>query len=128
LVGLVALAAFACGDDSLTGGGGSNQGGDGTGNNTAEGGGGRTSEGGTPNTGGNPPEGGGGSNEGGAGGQPPAEPAPPGNALVSAGDYVTSPNYKLVFTMGQPTQNQSKMTSPNFRLQGGLIGATGNLP
>jgi hypothetical protein len=47
---------------------------------------------------------------------------------VGAGDVCKSPQYKLVFTMGQPTQNQTKTTSPSYRLQGGLIGANGSLP
>lgn len=122
------LLAAACGDDT-----------DGTGASSAGGQGGQPS-GGEGGTGGPLTQGGGGSGgsvtdggggvggEGGSGGAPPVEPGPPGNALVSAGNYVTSPNYKLVFTMGQSTINQSKLNSPNYRLQGGLIGATGNLP
>jgi hypothetical protein len=34
----------------------------------------------------------------------------------------------MVFTFGQPTQNQGKTTSPGYRMQGGLIGANGSLP
>ena len=128
LVAGFACVSFACGDDGTNPSGGSSQGGEG-GQQTSNGGGGQTSTGGTMNTGGSTTDGGGGAGgEGGAGGSPPADPGPPGNALVSAGEYVTSPNFKLVFTMGQSTQNQSKMSSQNFRLQGGLIGATGNLP
>jgi hypothetical protein len=40
----------------------------------------------------------------------------------------TSPSFRMVFTLGQPTQNQGVYTSTNFRLQGGLIGANGNPP
>ena len=47
---------------------------------------------------------------------------------VSGGEVSKSPNYKMVFTFGQPTQNQGKSTSPAHRLQGGVIGATGSLP
>lgn len=67
---------------------------------------------------------------GGAGGQGGAPPAngPPGTELVSAGEISTSPSYVLVFTLGQPTQNQGKTTSPGYRLQGGLAGANGSLP
>jgi len=47
---------------------------------------------------------------------------------VNSGTVATSPNFRMVFTMGQPTQNQGTYTSANFRLQGGLIGANGNPP
>ncbi|MDI3291903.1 hypothetical protein [Polyangium sp. 15x6] len=66
--------------------------------------------------------------EGGSGGAPFVPPGPPGNETVSAGDVMRSPRYKMVFTLGQPTQNQSKTTSPSYRMQGGLIGANGSLP
>jgi hypothetical protein len=45
---------------------------------------------------------------------------------VSGGEVSKSPNYKMVFTFGQPTQNQGTTTSPSYRVQGGLIGATGS--
>lgn len=48
--------------------------------------------------------------------------------VVSAGRVVKSPRYRMVFTLGQPTQNQGKTTSPSYRMQGGLIGANGSLP
>jgi hypothetical protein len=67
------------------------------------------------------------SGTGGAGGSAET-PHPPATELVGAGDVCKSPQYKLVFTMGQPTQNQTKTTSPSYRLQGGLIGANGSLP
>ncbi|PCC71147.1 hypothetical protein SAMN02745121_04889 [Nannocystis exedens] len=47
---------------------------------------------------------------------------------VNSGTVATSPNFRMVFTLGQPTQNQGIYTSDNFRLQGGLIGANGNPP
>jgi hypothetical protein len=47
---------------------------------------------------------------------------------VSAGEVSKSPNYKMVFTFGQPTQNQGKTTSPGYRMQGGLVGANGSAP
>jgi hypothetical protein len=34
----------------------------------------------------------------------------------------------MIFTLGQPTQNQSRTTSPSYQMQGGLIGANGSLP
>ncbi|KYF64871.1 hypothetical protein BE15_28655 [Sorangium cellulosum] len=48
--------------------------------------------------------------------------------VVSAGQVVRSPGYRMVFTLGQPTQNQGKTTSPSYRMQGGLVGANGSLP
>jgi len=53
---------------------------------------------------------------------------PPSTEIVNAGTTSTSPNYKAVYTLGQSSSNQGKMTSPGFRAQGGLIGATGTLP
>lgn len=47
---------------------------------------------------------------------------------VNSGTVAISPNFRMVFTLGQPTQNQGVYTSTNFRLQGGLIGANGNPP
>lgn len=47
---------------------------------------------------------------------------------VNAGHLVTSPNFRLVFTLGQPTQNQATTSSPNFKLRGGLVGANGSPP
>ncbi len=48
--------------------------------------------------------------------------------VVNGGTVASSPNFRMVFTIGQPTQNQGTYTSDNFRLQGGLIGANGNPP
>jgi len=86
-----------------------------------------TSTGSTSGTGGGGGSGGSGGS-GGDGGMPPAEPGPPGMDIVSAGDVMKSPSYRMVFTLGQPTQNQSKTTSPRYRMQGGLIGANESLP
>jgi len=72
--------------------------------------------------------GGGGSGGGGAGGSSSADYGPPSSETVSAGEVSKSPKYKMVYTLGQPTQNQGKSTSPAHRLQGGVIGATGSLP
>jgi cytoskeletal protein RodZ len=47
---------------------------------------------------------------------------------VNGGTKASSDNFTMVFTVGQPTQNQGVYTSTNFRLQGGLIGANGNPP
>jgi hypothetical protein len=48
--------------------------------------------------------------------------------FVSGGSYMKSTNYSMVYTVGQPTQIQTTTTSPSYRMQGGLIGATGSLP
>lgn len=72
----------------------------------------------------------GGGGEGGAGGQGGqggvADHGSPATETVTAGDVSKSANYKMVFTFGQPTQNQGKTTSPSYGMQGGLIGATGS--
>jgi hypothetical protein len=66
------------------------------------------------------------SGAGGGGGSAPAGKG--ATELVSSGTVAKSASYRLVFTLGQPTQNQGKMTSANHRLQGGLVGATETLP
>jgi hypothetical protein len=53
---------------------------------------------------------------------------PSATQSVGAGQVVTSQNYKMVFTFGQPTTNQDKSTSANRRLRGGLQGANGSGP
>ncbi len=65
--------------------------------------------------------------EGGSGGGQSAQ-GHPASGFVNAGDTVKSPHYKMVFTLGQSTQNQSKTTSKSYRMQGGLVGAEGSLP
>ncbi|MFO0551301.1 MAG: hypothetical protein U0271_23125 [Polyangiaceae bacterium] len=124
-------AVLACGDDTNTGGSGGN-----AGNPNQGGQGGQPSQGGTMNQGGGGSPGTGGmggmtggtGGMGGEGGGPVITPGPPGQTFVSAGGVVTSPNYKLVYSMGESTINANKMSSPSYRLQGGLVGATGTLP
>ncbi len=53
---------------------------------------------------------------------------PSATQVVGAGETATSQNYKMVFTLGQPTTNQDKSTSANRRLRGGLQGANGSSP
>lgn len=66
---------------------------------------------------------------GGAGGRPEVgDRSVAASDMVSAGKVVRSPSYRMVFTLGQPTQNQGKTTSPSYRMQGGLVGANGSLP
>lgn len=55
-------------------------------------------------------------------------PHPPATEAVSAGERAKSTHYSVVYTFGQPTQNQDKATSPSYRAQGGLVGANGSLP
>jgi hypothetical protein len=43
--------------------------------------------------------------------------------VVSAGATVHSANYQMVFSLGYPTQNQNMSKSPNYTLQGGVVGA-----
>jgi hypothetical protein len=47
---------------------------------------------------------------------------------VNGGTVATSDNFRMVFTLGQPTSNQGTYKSANFRLQGGLVGANGSPP
>jgi len=47
---------------------------------------------------------------------------------VSAGNVVKSSNYRMVFTLGQPTPQQTTTTSAKYKMRGGLIGATGTPP
>lgn len=68
----------------------------------------------------------GGGGEGQGGGAAPARV--PTSETVTAGEVAKSARYRMVFTLGQPTQDQSTTTSPRYRMQGGLIGATGSLP
>lgn len=44
---------------------------------------------------------------------------------VNAGEAVASENFRMVFTLGQPTTNQGTYDSPSFKLRGGLVGAIG---
>jgi hypothetical protein len=66
--------------------------------------------------------------EGGQGGSIMGNHGPGAQNIVSSGKVSTSANYKLVWTMGQSTQNQSKMSTTKFQLQGGLVGANGSVP
>ncbi len=48
-----------------------------------------------------------------------------GAGLVSSGEVMRSPSYRMVSTLGQSSIHQTVMRSAGFRLRGGLIGATG---
>jgi len=47
---------------------------------------------------------------------------------VNGGTVASSTNFRMVFTLGQPTASQGTYNSANFRLQGGLVGANGSPP
>ncbi|WP_437281479.1 hypothetical protein WME90_13235 [Sorangium sp. So ce375] len=70
-------------------------------------------------------DGGGGAGQGG-GAQAPRRAG--ATETVTAGEVARSSRYRMVFTLGQPTQNQGTSTSPKVRMRGGLIGANGSLP
>ncbi len=53
-----------------------------------------------------------------------ADPGHAATAFVNAGNVSTSPNYQLIWSFGQETQNQNLMDSASFTLHGGLIGAS----
>lgn len=109
---LVATLVVACGDESQSS------------NNASSG----SSSSGAGGHGGSGGSGSGGGGMGGAGGGQAIPPGPPAMQIVNAGNTMKSPSYRMVHTLGQPTQNQGKTTSPSYRMQGGLIGANGSLP
>jgi hypothetical protein len=66
------------------------------------------------------------SGTGGAGGN-----APPGHdatETANAGTVVKNAEYRMIFTLGQPSLGQQKAAAGGLRVQGGLIGATENTP
>ena len=46
-------------------------------------------------------------------------------SLVGAGGVMRSPSYRMVSTLGQSTIHQTVMRSTGFRLNGGVVGASG---
>jgi hypothetical protein len=62
--------------------------------------------------------------DGGAGSTRP----PSASEMVAGGQTSASQNFKMVYTFGQPTQNQDKSSSPHQTLRGGLTGANGSQP
>lgn len=89
---------------------------------SGQGGAGGGGQGGQGGTGG----GGAGGGAGGEGGGMIAVPGKSGGSLVSAGQVVKSQKYQLVFSMGQSSPVQSNVKSPNYQMNGGVIGATGS--
>ncbi|HRI66507.1 MAG TPA: hypothetical protein PK156_19800 [Polyangium sp.] len=84
--------------------------------------------GGTGGVGGTGGIGGAGGAGGSGGGNPLVIPGHQGMEIVNGGQFMKSPNYSMVYTVGQPTQIQTTTTSPSYVMRGGLIGATGSLP
>jgi hypothetical protein len=129
VIGALASACGGSGETNATSSGTTNT--EATSSSTSSSGTGGTGGKGTGGTGGTNTGGTGGTNTGGMGGTGGAAMGPHGpqaSQLVNSGDVVKSPSYKMVFTLGQPTQNQTKTTSPSYRMQGGLVGANGTLP
>lgn len=118
VLGALAFATPGCGggDTNTSGTGGTgNSGGGGNGGTGGSTGGTGGSTGGTGgSTGGT----------GGAGGS--ADPGAQGSAFVNAGGKAKSANYQMVFTLGQSTPTQSRVSSASYKMQGGIIGATGS--
>ncbi len=132
LAGAVGVAVFSpgCGGDDSTSPRTSTSSSSGS-TGTGQGGGGGTGQGGagggtttTTTTTSTGTSGGG----GGAGGGAAENHGPPATETVSAGETSKSASYRMVFTFGQPAQNQGKTTSSSYRMQGGLVGANGSLP
>ncbi|HRI68243.1 MAG TPA: hypothetical protein PK156_28635 [Polyangium sp.] len=65
---------------------------------------------------------------GGGGGNEVVDRGHSATEMVTAGEFAKSQKYKMVFTFGQPSQNQAKMMSSSYRMRGGLVGATGSVP
>jgi hypothetical protein len=122
---LFVVAISGCGSDPTQGTSVSSSGSSESGSVSSSGssGGGSGGEGGAGGTGGA-----GGEAGAGGGGGAPVGNGPGATDMVSAGNYIQSQKYKMAFTLGQSTQNQTKTTSSNYRMQGGLIGANGSLP
>lgn len=125
VIALALSIGFGCSDDDATGGGG--QGGEGSGGRPGTGGGTTaTVETTTSSSSSSSSTGGGMGGSGGEGGGTTSDAGHEGSELVSAGEVCESPEYRLVYTLGQPTTNQQTMNSTGYRLQGGFVGATGS--
>jgi hypothetical protein len=59
------------------------------------------------------------------------EPAVPGHSTsqtVSSGHRISSRRFTMVYTLGQSTSLSATHVSPNYTIQGGLIGASASSP
>jgi len=56
-------------------------------------------------------------------------PAPvySGSSLVNSGTRSNSTNFRMFSTLGQSSQHQQSMRSPNYVLRGGLVGVVGGI-
>lgn len=61
---------------------------------------------------------------GGSGGGMTGDNGVQATETVSGGQVSKSTKYKMIHTLGQPTQNQGTSTSGKYQVKGGLIGAT----
>src|SRR5271154_1219414 len=59
---------------------------------------------------------------------PPVVLGPSVTDFVSAGTVATSPQYKVVYTLGQATPDQGVSTSATHVDNGGLVGAMNGVP
>ena len=124
-IAVVAVAGPGCGGDGTGTGGSAGSTSEGGGGDGGAGGGtgGMSKTGGAGGTGATGATGG----TGGTGGGAAVDPGAQGTDFVSAGGVAKSANFKMVFSLGQSTQNQGRTKSSNYVMQGGLIGATGSL-
>jgi hypothetical protein len=56
------------------------------------------------------------------------EKLPSASDIVASGATATSQRFRMVYTLGQPTQNQGRLDSSNDFLRGGLAAANGSTP
>jgi hypothetical protein len=142
VLGALLLMFSGCGGGDSTGEPGGAGGGGGTGGTTDDGGpggvggsagiggmGGSGATGGTGGTGATGGTGGSGgtgtggtAGTGGAGGSTGS--AHPGMDLVAGAVVCSSPQYKAILTLGQSPGGNTTMSSPNYRIIGGVVGAT----
>jgi hypothetical protein len=125
-IAIFAITGPGCGGGGTGSGGSAGSSSDGGGGEGGAAGGNGGSAGSTMTTGGNG-TGGSTGGTGGTGGMAVVDPGVQATDFVSAGGLAKSANFKMVFTLGQSTQNQGRTKSTNYTMQGGLIGATGSL-
>jgi hypothetical protein len=56
----------------------------------------------------------------------PDKPGPSATELVNGGNYASNSQYRLFYTLGQPTPHQGVAKSAEHRNNGGLAGAVHN--
>lgn len=66
--------------------------------------------------------------EGGSGGAMAIDYGHSGTEIVNGGQLMKSDKYSMVYTIGQSSPVQSTAKSDKYRMQGGIVGATGSLP